>query len=104
MEARDTIHPTLSENVLGVGLVLLGTISGAVIGLLAGPPGVIVGALMGCSAGTMLGAVLDSVDVKARRHDDELDHVIGVIGGDIGVKHPIPEREVPDDFKAAEFP
>jgi hypothetical protein len=87
------------ELAFGMGLMVLGTAAGGVMGMLAGPPGVIVGAIMGCAVGTLLGTVLDAVGFQARVHDEELDHEIGVIGGDLGAA-----RSIPPPHPTAEHP
>jgi phage tail tape-measure protein len=61
-----------------------GAFAGGVVGVAAGPAGIAAGAVIGGIAGVIVGAVLDQEASRSAIHDDEIDTVIGVIGGDIG--------------------
>jgi hypothetical protein len=61
-----------------------GAIAGAAIGAFAGPVGAVAGLALGAAAGALAGHVLAAEQRRAVRHDDVLDHEIGVVGGDLG--------------------
>ena len=50
----------------------------------AGPAGIVAGALIGGFAATLAGTVAHSAEVERREHDRELDREIGVTEGDLG--------------------
>lgn len=64
---------------------VVGAIGGAGLGVLAGPPGVAAGAVIGAAAGTLAAWAMDAENAEAAAIDRELDREIGVDGGDIGV-------------------
>lgn len=73
----------------------IGALSGAGLGMMAGPPGMAVGAVIGGVVGALTSWALDANAVDFNAHERELDATIGVSGGDIGVdglQHPPPER------------
>ncbi len=61
-----------------------GELVGAVLGSAGGPVGTIAGMVVGAVVGALTGRVLEEEDRKSRTHDEELDDVIGVTGGDLG--------------------
>jgi hypothetical protein len=61
-----------------------GALAGVAFGSAAGPHGAITGAILGGIAGTLAGAALDNAAARQAEHDEELDRVIGVIGGELG--------------------
>ncbi len=74
---------------------IAGEIAGAVVGSAAGPVGAVAGMVLGAMAGTVAGEALESSNERARRHDEELDEAIGVMGGDLGAAPPgSPEARV----------
>jgi hypothetical protein len=62
---------------------ILGAAAGATTGVLAGPPGVIAGAMIGGAVGAVAATALHADHEKAAR-EEALDRDIGVIGGDLG--------------------
>lgn len=73
------------------GGALLGALGGAGLGLMAGPPGVVAGAVLGAVAGTLTAWALESNATDLKADNRRLDAEIGVSGGDIGVsglEHP----------------
>ena len=90
-EAEEAKDRLLKEAGGGV----LGAIGGAGLGVLAGPPGIAAGAVIGAVAGTLTSWAMDSGTSAAAAADEALDKEIGVDGGDIGVanlEHPPAER------------
>jgi len=90
-EAQDSKDQLLKEAGGGV----LGAIGGAGLGVLAGPPGIAAGAVIGAVAGTLTSWAMDSGNSAEAAAEEELDKEIGVDGGDIGVarlKHPPARR------------
>lgn len=86
-EAQDSKDQLLKEAGGGV----LGAIGGAGLGVLAGPPGIAAGAVIGAVAGTLTSWAMDSGSSAEAAAEEELDKEIGVDGGDIGVarlQHP----------------
>jgi uncharacterized membrane protein len=75
--------------------VIAGEIVGAVVGSLAGPPGAVAGMLIGAAAGALAGEVVDQEAERAHVHDDELDDVIGVTHGDLGMVAAKPPSKKP---------
>jgi hypothetical protein len=74
---------------------VLGAIGGAGLGVLAGPPGIAAGAVIGAVAGTLTSWAMDSGSSAEAAAEEELDKEIGVAGGDIGVArlpHPAAKR------------
>jgi hypothetical protein len=74
---------------------LVGAIGGAGLGVLAGPPGMAAGAVIGAVVGTLTSWAMDSGGTTASAADEALDKEIGVDGGDIGVaslQHPPAQR------------
>jgi hypothetical protein len=72
-----------------------GLAAGVAFGSAAGPHGAITGAILGGIAGTLAGAALDNAAARQAQHEEELDRVIGVIGGELGapnLDHPPPLR------------
>jgi hypothetical protein len=68
-----------------------GALAGAALGALAGPVGVAAGAVLGGLVGAIVAVVSDEESERAALHDQELDAIIGVDGGDLGapgLKHP----------------
>ena len=71
----------------GLGAIV-GEIAGAVVGSAAGPAGAVAGMVIGGLAGEVTGEALDLEEARSRRHDEELDETIGVIGGNLGAARP----------------
>ena len=70
---------------------LVGAIGGAGLGMVAGLPGMVAGAILGGAAGTLTAWALGSNATDLAARNKRLDAEIGVIGGDIGVpslEHP----------------
>lgn len=67
---------------------VLGAAAGAVVGSIAGPAGAIAGAVVGGAVGAVAGGALVEEEEERHHHDEELDEVIGVIGGNIGEAPP----------------
>ncbi len=65
-----------------------GAIAGASLGAIAGPPGMVAGAVIGGAIGAAAGHRLEKEDARAEEHTAELDHTIGVSGGDLGAASP----------------
>lgn len=73
------------------GGAVLGAIGGAGLGVIAGPPGIAAGAVLGGVAGTLTSWALESNATDLEAKNERLDAEIGVSGGDIGVpglEHP----------------
>lgn len=64
--------------------VLAGAAVGATAGVLAGPPGIVVGAVIGGGISAATGVVLHEARLQHDAEDEQLDRDIGVIGGNIG--------------------
>jgi hypothetical protein len=76
------------------GGALVGALGGAGLGMVAGPPGMVAGAILGGAAGTLTSWALESNATDLEARNKRLDAEIGVIGGDIGVpglEHPPPK-------------
>jgi phage tail tape-measure protein len=78
-------HHNVTADEVGV---VAGEIAGAVVGSAAGPVGTLAGMVLGAVVGGAAGEALASRAERARRHDEELDETIGVIGGDLGAARP----------------
>lgn len=65
-----------------------GALAGAVAGTIAGPVGAAIGGLLGAAIGAAAGEVLEEGTEEHDAHDAELDAIIGVTRGDIGVRKP----------------
>ena len=65
-------------------IVATGVIAGATVGAIAGAIGMIAGAIFGGVVGMAAGHRLVRDDARASGHDADLDHTIGVSGGDMG--------------------
>jgi sporulation protein YlmC with PRC-barrel domain len=61
-----------------------GALAGALLGVVAGPPGMVAGALIGGAAGAITGAALDTESVARAMGTRVLDTEIGVGEGDLG--------------------
>lgn len=70
-----------------------GVATGAAVGAIAGPPGLVIGAFIGGAAGVALAYALERKQHEDRLEEDRLDRDIGVIDGPIGA----PSSEVPRD-------
>jgi hypothetical protein len=84
-----------SLHIKEAGGALVGAIGGAGLGVMAGPPGMAAGAVLGAVAGTLTAWAMATGDTEAAAEDLQLDKEIGVDGGDIGVaglKHPPNQR------------
>ncbi len=69
----------------------LGAVAGTAIGMIAGPPGMVAGAMFGAIAGVLSASVIDGDSRRDDAHTRELDAELGVEGGDLGapgLKHP----------------
>ena len=58
------------------------------MGAIAGPPGMIAGAVLGSAMGAAASIALDAQSVDDRYNDEELDRAIGVLDGNIGEASP----------------
>jgi hypothetical protein len=65
-----------------------GAIAGASLGAIAGPPGMVAGAVIGGAIGAAAGHRLETEDAREEAHTAELDHTIGISGGDMGAASP----------------
>jgi hypothetical protein len=84
-EERISKHPhgaTLAASTLS------GAAAGAMVGAVAGPVSAAVGGLIGAAVGAAAGEVLEENGDEHDAHDNELDLIIGVEGGDIGARQP----------------
>jgi len=80
-----------SRHLKEAGGGVVGAVGGAGLGVLAGPPGIAAGAVIGAVAGTLTAWAMDSQAAETEAADEELDKDIGVDGGDIGtarLQHP----------------
>ena len=108
-----------SLHIKEAGGALVGAIGGAGLGMVAGPPGMAAGAVLGAVAGTLTAWAMVSGDTEGASKELALDKEIGVDGGEIGVanlKHPPNQRGtysaaasgagnvVPDESISAEGP
>jgi len=66
-------------------------VAGAVIGAVAGPPGIIAGALIGAVAGAITGVAVEEEADSAAAEDKKLDHEIGVTDDELGA----PQSQAP---------
>ena len=80
---------------------LVGAAAGAATGVLAGPPGIVIGALLGGAIGAAAGAVLHRDHAEHEAANEQLEHDIGVIGGNIGEAAPGAPPAVRGTFHAA---
>ncbi len=74
---------------------VIGAVGGAGLGVLAGPPGIAAGAVIGAVVGTLTSWAMVAGSSEAEATDERLDREIGVDGGDIGVEtleHPPAQR------------
>jgi hypothetical protein len=67
---------------------MAGAAVGATMGILAGPPGMIAGAVLGGAVGAAAAGVLHEDKAHLAAVDEQLDRDIGVIGGNIGEASP----------------
>lgn len=80
---------------------MAGELVGAVVGSAGGPVGTIAGMVVGAVVGALTGRVLEEEGRESRTHDEELDEVIGVTGGDLGAAGAgAPEPSVAHDGEA----
>ncbi len=92
-----------SRHLKEAGGAVAGAVGGAGLGVLAGPPGVAAGAIIGAVAGTLTAWAMDAEATEKEAADKELDRDIGVDGGDIGtsrLRHP-PARVAAPSAEAA---
>jgi hypothetical protein len=75
----------------------VGALGGAGLGIMAGPPGIAAGAVIGAVAGTLTAWAQDSNSADVEANDERLDATIGVSGGDLGV----PDLEHPPAIRGA---
>jgi outer membrane lipoprotein SlyB len=84
-----TMTPPQHEHAGALALeTLVAAAAGATFGILGGPPGMVIGAIAGGAIGATAGEVLYRDHLRAKDHDEELDRVIGVVGGDLGAAPP----------------
>jgi hypothetical protein len=62
--------------------------AGAIAGTVGGPVGMAIGAVIGGLVGAVAGVAVESADREKSLHDEQLDRVIGVSGGNIGEASP----------------
>ncbi len=77
-----------------------GVAAGAAGGSAAGPPGMLAGAVLGGMVGAAAVFAIDRTAAATRANDEQLDHDIGVIGGDLGNVQPPSDGE--PDLRSAE--
>jgi hypothetical protein len=68
--------------------VISGMAAGAVVGSIAGPEGLIVGAVLGSAIFVAATIALDAENAENQQKDEALDRAIGVFGGDLGAAGP----------------
>jgi hypothetical protein len=68
--------------------MVAGAVAGAAVGAMAGPPGMVIGGLMGGVTGAVAGGALADDAERRHAHANEVDHDIGVNGGDMGAASP----------------
>ena len=61
-----------------------GALAGAGVGIVGGPPGMLVGAVIGAVAGAIGDAAIERHSATTRAEDARLDAEIGVSGGELG--------------------
>jgi hypothetical protein len=69
----------------------VGALSGAVLGGLAGPPGMAAGAVIGGTIGALASMAFESAAASRDLHDEKLDRELGISEGEIGapnLRHP----------------
>ena len=62
------------------------------MGAFAGTPGALIGAVLGGAVGVVAGRAIEVRTAEEDAEQDELDHTIGIIGGDLGAREtPLPK-------------
>ncbi|HVH46915.1 MAG TPA: hemerythrin domain-containing protein [Labilithrix sp.] len=101
---KDIAKTTPSESAAAVGLptnqapvlleasALAGAATGAAVGVIGGPPGIILGGAIGTAMGLLAGSALELANERAGAHDRALDDDIGVTAGDLGAREAAASR------------
>jgi hypothetical protein len=70
--------------------MVCGAAAGLALGVLAGPPGMVIGAAVGGLVGAGAGIALRDTEIERDQDDTQLDVEIGVFGGHLGEVQPPP--------------
>jgi phage tail tape-measure protein len=88
---KESADDTARKHALEAGGGVAGAIGGAGLGILAGPPGIAAGAVIGGVVGALTGWAMNANNAEVAATEKRLDEDIGVSGGPMGVaslKHP----------------
>jgi|CZKU01.1.fsa_nt_gi hypothetical protein len=86
-KAKRVVPEPLAARMGVEGGALCGGLIGAIVGIAAGPAGAVTGLIVGATAGAVAGTIMKREHERDRIHDADLDDIIGVTKGDIGVGH-----------------
>jgi hypothetical protein len=94
LEQPDTVGGVKIARALRARRVTIGAVGvlgGAALGALAGPPGVIVGAVIGGTVGALAAGPFRDAELLRGAREDKMDVALGIYDGDVGapnLEHP----------------
>lgn len=96
-KTRSQIHGTGPLHHAKEAGAIAGEVAGAVVGSAAGPVGAVAGMILGGVAGALTGKVIEDEQRRSEAKDAQLDEIIGVMGGEMGVPREVSADEPSPD-------
>jgi nitroreductase len=98
---RSQVHGTGPLHHAKEAGAIAGELAGAVVGSAAGPVGAVTGMILGGVAGALTGKVLEDEQRRSEAKDSQLDEIIGVMGGEMGVPRQVAADQPSTDSAGA---